>query len=92
MRNVNAIARFECFDVLVLRISRQVESIQVERTSCLGSWLVIYFMFISLSVFLIIDDGLFDWIRSLKMENTPLYKEINNIPLADDDPQGMYCF
>nr|CAG4650685.1 EOG090X0N2I [Sida crystallina] len=23
------------------------------------------------------------------MENTPLYKEINNIPLADDDPQDV---
>lgn len=22
------------------------------------------------------------------MENTTLYKELNNIPLADDDPQG----
>ena len=24
------------------------------------------------------------------MENTPLYKEMNNIPLADDDPQGGF--
>ena len=23
------------------------------------------------------------------MENTTLYKELNNIPLADDDPQGI---
>lgn len=24
------------------------------------------------------------------MENTTLYKELNNIPLADDDPQGKH--